>query len=227
MISVAIIDDSKKDIEKLENMLRSIFDKKRKEIEVESFNSYKDIDLSKKYNLYFIDIDMPDKNGYEVSKLVLNKFPKSKIVFCTNYNDLVFESFQIEFFGFVRKDHLDIDAVRTINKYLLKEDVEVHKLQNGNLVRYDEIIYIETGHNYLTIFLMNGGSIKERTSMKKMGLYLPNCFFKISSGYIVNLKYVKTLFKDKIILINGIELYPSRSSRKKLACAFNEYILEK
>lgn len=227
MLTMTIIDDSKEDAQNVKLAIETVLEADNIFSHFIVLNTIDEADLSNKSDIYFIDIDMPDKNGYEVSGIIYSKFPKANIVFCTNYNDLVFDAFQIEFFGFVRKDHLDNDIKRIIKKYFSRLEKEMFQLKNGTLVKLEEIMYIETGHNYISLYLADGRTIKDRTTLKSAKVQFPNSFCQISSGYIVNLKYVNKISKNQVIILNDAVLYASRAYTKKLIMTFNDYILRK
>ena len=101
------------------------------------------------------------------------------------------------------------------------------QLKNGTLVKLEDIMYIETGHNYISLYLADGRTIKDRTTLKSAKVQFPSSFCQISSGYIVNLKYIKKISKNQVIILNNAVLYASRAYKKKLIMTFNNYILGK
>jgi DNA-binding NarL/FixJ family response regulator len=88
MIPIAIIDDHNIVIEGIKTMLKS-----NKEIEVlQSFENLKDTfeNLNSAVKVLLLDINLPDGNGINACKELLEKQPDLKIIALTNFEDTVF-----------------------------------------------------------------------------------------------------------------------------------------
>jgi DNA-binding NarL/FixJ family response regulator len=88
MIPIAITDDHTIVIEGIKTMLKS-----NKEIEVlQSFENLKDTfeNLHSAVKVLLLDINLPDGNGINACKELLEKYPNLKIIALTNFEDTVF-----------------------------------------------------------------------------------------------------------------------------------------
>ena len=88
MIPIAITDDHTIVIEGIKTMLKS-----NKEIEVlQSFENLKDTfeNLNSAVKVLLLDINLPDGNGINACKELLEKHPDLKIIALTNFEDTVF-----------------------------------------------------------------------------------------------------------------------------------------
>jgi len=88
MIQIAITDDHTIVIEGIKTMLKS-----NKEIEVlQSFENLKDTfeNLNSAVKVLLLDINLPDGNGINACKELLEKYPDLKIIALTNFEDTVF-----------------------------------------------------------------------------------------------------------------------------------------
>jgi DNA-binding NarL/FixJ family response regulator len=88
MIPIAITDDHTIVIEGIKTMLKS-----NKEIEVlQSFETLKDTfeNLNSAVKVLLLDINLPDGNGINACKELLEKYPDLKIIALTNFEDTVF-----------------------------------------------------------------------------------------------------------------------------------------
>lgn len=88
MIPIAITDDHTIVIEGIKTMLKS-----NKEIEVlQSFENLKDTfeNLNSAVKVLLLDINLPDGNGINACKELLEKHPNLKIIALTNFEDTVF-----------------------------------------------------------------------------------------------------------------------------------------
>jgi DNA-binding NarL/FixJ family response regulator len=88
MIQIAITDDHTIVIEGIKTMLKS-----NKEIEVlQSFENLKDTfeNLTSAVKVLLLDINLPDGNGINACKEILEKHPNLKIIALTNFEDSLF-----------------------------------------------------------------------------------------------------------------------------------------
>lgn len=216
---ILIVDDSLEDLKVIKGKIISFFEMKNVEYQiVESIQN----DNPLQYDIAFIDICMPI-SGFDVAKEILKRSPNTKIVFCTSHNELVFDSFQIDLFGFVRKDHLDIDLENILIKYLKK--IKYYQYKIDETIPLGKILYFESTHNYVLIHLMNDIR-KERTSLKKLDIDNYESFCKISSSFIINMEYIEQYDKDRIVMRNGEVVYLSRAYKKDFRNAYARYLME-
>lgn len=60
------------------------------------------------YDVIFMDIELNDKNGIEIAKYHKDKH-NCLVIFTSSHENLVFNTFQVEPFQFIRKNHYDYD----------------------------------------------------------------------------------------------------------------------
>ena len=60
------------------------------------------------YDVIFMDIELNDKNGIEIAKYHKDKH-NCLVIFTSSHESLVFNTFQVEPFQFIRKNHYDYD----------------------------------------------------------------------------------------------------------------------
>ena len=63
-------------------------------------------------DILFLDIDIPDRTGMEIAYWLNSLDHKPLLVFVTNHDELVYESFQYHPFGFIRKKYFDAEIDR-------------------------------------------------------------------------------------------------------------------
>ena len=62
------------------------------------------------YDVIFMDIELNDKNGIEIAKYHKDKH-NCLVIFTSSHENLVFNTFQVEPFQFIRKNHYDYDKI--------------------------------------------------------------------------------------------------------------------
>ncbi len=171
-------------------------------------------------DLIFLDIEMPQFNGIEFLKS-LDKIPM--VIFTTAYSEYAVDGFNIGAVDYLMKPipfHRFFKAVlraqqmastqtaqpiiatilpqKSVQEYIfVKAEYENIKL---NL---NDILYIEGLKDYVKIHTSNGKYILTLNSLKKFEVSLENSdFFRIHRSYIVNLKHVKSIQKNKVVIMD-------------------------
>lgn len=218
MIRVAAVDD---DVSVLKNIGKLI--KRTKAFEVfeyivDTFTSGSDFLHSEKfYDLLLLDIEMPQMNGFELAKQVNSVSQDGEhtsIIYISNYENLVFESFKYSPLRFVRKNNLDTDFPEAVNAFLSKYQSEtnffsfIERDSNACInVKLMDIMYFESfGHE---IYLIEKGGktyIIKRSSDCTMSeleeKYSDYGFIRSHKSYLVNYRHIYSIKDNKIYFEN-------------------------
>ena len=151
VISVAVCDDDETMLPIIAGVVQATFPAEG--ATVETFSSAKqfcDRMEENGFDLLFLDIDMPETDGIELGLKLRNAKRNIDIVYVSEREDRVFESFKVHPFGFVRKRNF-LKDIRSVAKLWLdsREAVPADKFviegTKGSLaVQLSEIIYIES-----------------------------------------------------------------------------------
>lgn len=178
-----------------------------------------------------LDIDIPDENGLCIAKGLRDHGYDQPIVFMSWHQDFEHESFEVQAFYFVRKEFMEIELERCLNK-LIQDNYK----RNGKFVYQDDegelqisassIVYIERDKNGICIYFTMGLCQRIRNmTIKKVLEQQINGWFQINKSTIVNFYHVKKYSKlDEIIMKGDIKLEVSRSKRKPLLNAYRTFI---
>ena len=162
----------------------------------------------------FVDINMPDLNGMEFVKSL--SVPPL-IVFTTAYSEYAVEGYKVDAVDYLLKPFGMDDMLRAANKVkkqydlqntaILSEptdDGEFYLKTEHRVVRIvtDSIRYIEGMSEYLKIYLDKPlKPITVLLSMKKMEERLKSGpFMRIHRSYIINLKKIQEVNKNRVIM---------------------------
>lgn len=201
--------------------LRRIIEQNFREIEIvgeaDSVASGVELINEVEPELVFLDIEMPDGNGFNLlEKLTKINF---KVVFTTSYSDYAITAFKYSAFDYIVKPVLIENVRSTINRIndipVLREKQRVEVLKrnlspeldadqtialpdiNGfTIVNVSEIVRCEGERNYSKVFFTNGTSVLvSRTLLDFDNMLVPLGFFRIHRSHLINLKNVNRYLK--------------------------------
>lgn len=179
MLRIALCDNDKSALPVIAGAAESAFKAQGISAEVTGFTSGKEllkaIDTVP-FQMVLLDIDMPELDGIEVGKRLRSKNETVEIVYVSECENRVFESFSVFPLGFVRKSNFfnDIaDIVRLyIRKYAKKQKADQLKFTTRSsvqVVKRKQIRYIEGCGNYQLVYI-NGqpDSLEIKMTMDKL-----------------------------------------------------------
>ena len=181
--------------------------------------------------LVFLDIQMPEKNGFELFKYF--EVVNFEVIFTTAYNQFAIKAIKRSALDYLLKpiDHMELAAA--VKKFerknagnfaqkklsLLLENLNVNDqnvnkiafptLEGFDLIHTNQILYCKADNNYCSIKKIDGFSMTASRTLKFVEEILPtNSFQRIHKSYVINLNYVVRYHKGnkEIELTNGEKL---------------------
>jgi two-component system LytT family response regulator len=176
-------------------------------------------DAAKKYfktfpDLVFLDIEVDEKNGFEIIQEIYNEKWKPHIIFVTAFNRYAIEAFKANALGYLLKPVQDDDLKQVMAHFLEIKETEnyyenVLKFIAGYagkirfntttgfiLLQSSEILYCEADHNYTKIFTapekftlvtVNLAQVEEKLNMTD--------FYRISRAILINSRYLTSVHR--------------------------------
>lgn len=228
IIHGALVDDRPSDIQIIKNTIFRLCYGTDTTIEITAFRNPTDEEIMNYFDIYILDIDMPHLNGFELANRIYVKYPQAVIIFCTMHENLVFDSFRLNAFYFVRKSSLEEDLTYFIKKYLSLQtnNIYIAKTASGvEKIPYNRIIYFEVAHNDMYIHLADDSEIRERKSMQKLSSELSSIgFVQIGKSFLVNMRYIHKIHDGKAILSNNQVIDIPKSQYSSVYKVFLKYL---
>lgn len=184
-------------------------------------------------NLLFLDIQMPGIDGIKFARSL--QHPPS-IIFTTAYRNYAVESYELDVVDYLLKPITLERFFKAIDKYLARiknielpqsttdeaEDSEVPFVYvNTNRkyvkVRFDEVLYVESLKDYVSIHLPKR-RILTKDKISEFEQKLPRYFLRVHRSYLVNVQKI-TAYTMHDIEVDGKEI-PIGGSYKKGVIAF-------
>ncbi|MCD7817284.1 MAG: LytTR family DNA-binding domain-containing protein [Bacteroides sp.] len=195
-------------------------------------------------DLLFLDIQMPELNGLEFSRMVS---PNTRIIFTTAFEQYAIDGYRVNALDYLLKPISYSDFIEAVNKAIqwfeMRKKAELPDTGQVSIptdsnhiyvksdykivqIELDKILYIEGLKDYIKIYTEdNPRPILSLTSMKTMEEKLPSSrFIRVHRSYIVQKQKIKIIDKGRIVF--GKEYIPvSDSYKQELQNYVNEHII--
>lgn len=231
-MKIAICDDEKRDRENIKNFVRT-HDNKHDIIEFSSaVPLMESINNGESFDVLFLDIEMPDSDGWVVAEQLKAAKVNIYIAMVTVRADYIYDCFD-RVNWFVAKPALEAKIHKILNNahdrlYPVAITFEIDK--KPIVLTATEIICVEVRHNDIYILSTENKQYKIRESLTaiKKKLELP-CFILVNQSCLINLDFYETIDieRNQVVLKNGIKFDLSRKQNKIFYNALREYILRK
>ena len=176
-------------------------------------------------DLIFVDINMPDLNGLDFIRSLVNR---PLVIFTTAYSEYAVEGFKLDAVDYLLKPR------RQFEYRLLEQQGEIgnaSQIKGDSLfvksdyrvVRIDvkNIRYIEGMSEYVRIFVEGEDKpVITLASLQKMEERLPTHFMRVHRSYIVNLRKITEVSRLRIIFDKNTYIPVGDNYKEK----FTEYI---
>jgi len=204
---VILIDDERLARKELTNLLKDF-----KEIEIigEASNADEAIQLieKEKPDLIFLDIQMPEKNGFELLE-ELNYMPR--VVFVTAYDEYALNAFSVNALDYllkpVEKERLEKSILKIANQLKQEEEATEPSTNTEGILTENDQIFLKDGDkcwfvslkdvrmfesegNYVRVYFNEFKPLVLRSLNGLEARLEEKVFFRASRKFIVNLKWV-------------------------------------
>jgi two-component system LytT family response regulator len=216
-----IVDDE----EKARLYLASILAELHPEIEIQLVSTPTEaLFLLKKqhFDIIFLDVEMPGMSGLEMLEQLHEILRYTPFIFVSSYKraEFIQKALRLNAVDYIDKpvNPTELDNavrkafennIKTVDrnnhhksaKFCLMTDVD------ERLVESNEIIYFQSLKRYATAYFIDGSKRVVRYNISHLNQLLPSsCFIKVSRKHIINLKYLKSIYKsNKTIILKFAE----------------------
>jgi len=186
-------------------------------------------------DLLFLDIQMPELNGMEFSRMLTNT--NTRIIFTTAFEQYALDSYKVNALDYLLKPISYADFLQSAQKALLWLEMFQNR-QNSALksepesifikterkliqIELNKILYIEGLKDYVKIYIEGQASpVLSLMSMKAMEELLPSTrFIRVHRSFIVQPEKIKVIERSRIVF--GKAYIPISDNYKD---KFNEFL---
>lgn len=232
-LEIGICDDEPQDLERIRSTLCHCMDVLgEKDARVHLFRQAGELSEAiqrRTFDLIFLDVMMPEWSGFDLASQLGPKRDETQVVFVSNHESMVFESYDYTPLWFIRKSMLEKDMLRALMKFgrVTASKKISYRIKEGfksREVLLDDLMYIECEKHTLKMRTSDGNTYPVYGSLRpveeELGKY---GFIRIHKNYLVNLRYVKEVGKMNVRLRDSTELDMGRARRKGVEEALERY----
>lgn len=217
MLKIAVCDDEKFVYSKMENLINQYKKEHPFSCETTYFSSGELLLASweqGKFDLLFLDIEMPILDGIQTAQKLNVKQGDCKIIMLTGRTDRFKEAFKIGAFRFITKPIEANEVFETLDdvRILLTGKQPVELFYNGKsyLVPQKKILYVTSSHNGTIIYTEKEQFFSEFSLNKWEELLNQSLFFRCHKTFLVNLGEIIRIEKDEALLRTGEKVQIAR-----------------
>ena len=197
--------------------------------------------------IVFLDIQMPDKNGFELLKYFPE--PNFEVIFVTAHDQYAIQAMRFSAIDYLLKPinalELQQATQRAIAKHQQKtqnkelknllsllttqsskdeQRIALNTLRETRFVKTGEIIRCQSSNNYTTFFLEDEELVVSKPIYEYEEILKDYGFIRCHQSHLVNIRYIKSWKKeygDFLLLYDGTELPISRGKKDSVREVLN------
>ena len=155
-------------------------------------------------DLIFLDIQMPEKSGFDLLESLENV---PNVLFITAYDQYAIQAFEVNALDYlmkpIREERFakaiqkirDTRQQRTCENEIIAKDRKIF-IKDGEkrfFIQLDEIYLIESLENYTRLFFQDKKAFQRRSLRQWEEILDENIFFRINRTEIINIKYIQAI----------------------------------
>jgi len=247
MIHAVIIDDEQNNIDNLSILLKQHCPQVNVVSTAKSASEGENIILIHAPDLVFLDIQMPERSGFDLLKS-LNNY-SFEIIFVTAYDQYGIQAVKFAAIDYILKP-INIEELKlAVQKVIQKSALKKQNLQLDNLIKLlkqkhqkefhrialqstketrfvetDKIIRCESANNYTTFFLITGEKIVTSKPIFEYEEILQDYeFIRCHQSHLVNKRFIKSWVKEDggyLLLDDQSQIPVSRQKKEYIKSLF-------
>lgn len=232
MLKIAICDDEHEFLRFISGRLQVFFNKNGCTANINCFDSAQKMLSGGSFDIYFLDLDMPEMTGFEAAEYIREHSLNAYIVFVTSREELMRDSFDYQPFHFICKESaselesgLEHVLERLMRHFRQSRIITVNDILSGEYsLCLSELIYIKSDDHYLSYHLRGETqTIKERAVLKTREKELSDYdFIRVHKQYLVNMRHIDKMdiYTNTVVVSDGSKLPMSKLLKSDAAQAY-------
>lgn len=190
------------------------------------------------YDIYILDIVMPEINGIELGKALRSMGADGKIIYLTSSEEYALDSFRVRAFDYILKpiamDSFYAALDEAISSVSIKRDkvLLVKTRENNARIAFDSILYAELSRRTVIYHLIGGKKVESTTLRTAFTeavaeLITDRRFVLCGASTAVNLHHVTAVESEGAVFSDGERIMLGKKACRELRTAWNDYWITK
>ncbi len=233
MIKVAICDDDAAEAGRIENFVRTYGD-----FDISVYTNSRKlgwvIEDGADFDLYLLDVVMPNPDGIELARLIRKSDKTAAIIYLTSHNERALEAFHVHASQYLIKPVSyetlcrELDSVLTAVKSRNAKTFLIKTKDGTEAVPFHKIVCCELVNRTLCCITADGEkhrSVTLRTSFKESvsQLCTDSRFIYPHMSFVVNMDYVKSMQGNLLVMNTGADIPITRRAVSNIKEKYLEY----
>lgn len=232
MYRILIVEDTPAEADRLRSMVARYGTEQGEQFVVDVLSNATDfIERHPAADLIFMDIDMPGITGMEAAETLRERDEETPLIFVTNLAQYAVHGYAVDALDFIVKPVAYDDfclrmdrAMRQMRKRVTST-ITIATSEGTRVVATSDIIYVDIMRHDL-YYHVDGLAepLRVRGSIRAAAEELGPDFVRASSSCLVNMRQVKLIRQESVVVSSGEELFFSRGCRKEALEALNLFV---
>ena len=228
-VKIAVCDDEIIFARKLEKIINNYCTVKQIPFQIDIYQSGKEFIADNikmmEYQIVFLDINMEEIDGLEAARELRKLCRDTYVIFVTAFINYTLEGYKVDAIRYLLKSDGNfgqsvcesLDAV--FEKMQYKPHIREFSSQQGaRRVALEKIVYIESSLHKLTFYVAEEGIVPYTMyeTLNHIAAIFSGDFVRIHQSYLVNLRFVRRIEGNSLLLQDNLALPVARSKLKEV-----------
>ena len=231
MIRVALVEDYLPQIQRMEEILNQIQHDEKLNLQITVFQDGENFSSMPphSFDLALLDIQMDKMDGMQAAAKIRKQDEDLIIIFITNLAQYAIQGYAVQAMDFILKPVNPVlfkeklmKAIRRIERKQKEKRISIKTTQGWVWLKMDEICYVEIVSRHLEIHT-DTQVLCCSEPLQNLQALLDERFFRCHVAYLVNMDYVKQVYKTTV-RVGKDELLVRKYRRKEFMDALTKHV---
>ncbi|NCA67174.1 MAG: response regulator transcription factor [Clostridia bacterium] len=241
MLKISVCDDNMSELKHTEQLLYKFYASHNSmDISIKIFNSPSDlmekISSGERYNIYILDIMMPDFTGIDIGEQIRKNDEYAYIIYLTSSESYALKSYQVRAFQYLLKPVSEVYLFNVLETAINRIDIEnslrfTVNTNNGiEVIAYHHMISAEYYNHSVKYNIIDRQPITSSVLRTPFDIVIEELvkdirFLRCHNSFLINMQHVKTITNKDFIMTNNIAIPIASSKYKQIKENYLDYII--
>lgn len=186
------------------------------------------------FDIYLLDVLMPDMNGIELGSMLREKKLNGKIIYLSSTTEYAIDSYKVKAYQYllkpIKKEELFsfLDELFSAKSSFRKNVLIIKTKENSVKINISDVLYVELGKRKLLYHINNGQIIESmtiRTSFQEavQNLLRDPGFILCGASMVANMKHITMVGQEDLLFLDTYKVYLSKKLCREVRSAWCDY----